>query len=415
MPLKVINLAGANVGTNMGNEDNELREVVQKIHASQYRIVLSITGGGSQAIGELLRHGDGSATLLEALVPYDKNALTDLIGREPESYCSEETAREMAMASFERALKLSNRDKDIQTRHLIGIGVTGKLVKNESEREGRKHEIYCASQSFLKTTVTHLTLLERRTREEEENIASLLIIHKVSQLCNIDTSGMQALFSAPEFKDIRNKVASVSPDIGNLLVNTLLQGKEASNQAINISTPVKNKALQPGIIFAGSFNPCHKNHIEMARTAFKKYGFPVCPEISLANVDKPPIDFISLEYRLNSLKRYMSEDFVGDVYLTNTPFFADKATLFPGCYFLIGADTLNRTFNNKYYREGETKDSLLELFKAQNVRFLVFQRKGVKFTIDEQIRDICKVVRLTEYQDDGTSSTQIRKKNTEIP
>lgn len=399
----------------MGNEDKELKGIIREIHASPYRIVLSITGGGSQAIGELLRHGDASATLLEALVPYDKNALTDLIGREPDRYCSEETARKMAMASFQRALKLIERENDIETQHLIGIGVTCKLVRNESEREGRKHEIYFASQSLLQTTATHLTLLERRTREEEENIASLLIIHKIAQLCNVDISSIRALFSAPESKNIKNRVAYVSPDIGNLLVNTLLHGDEATDHAINISTSEENKALNPRIIFAGSFNPCHKNHIEMARTAFKMYGFPVCPEISLANVDKPPIDFISLEHRLHSLGRHVPEDFMGDIYLTNAPLFADKATLFPGCCFLIGADTLNRTFNERYYREGETKNSLLEHFKALKVSFLIFQRKGIEFAIDDEIRDICKVVELTDYEDDGTSSTQIRKKNNEMP
>ncbi|MDW7732144.1 MAG: hypothetical protein SCH66_06910 [Methanolobus sp.] len=406
----------------MKNRDNELRRVIRKIHASPYRIVLSVTGGGSQAISELLRHGNGSATLLEALVPYGKNALADLIGREPDSYCSEETARKMAMASFERALELSYKEKDIETRHIIGVGVTCKLMKNEREREGRKHEIYFSSQSILQTTATHLTLLNERTREEEEEITSSLIIYRIAQLCNVDVNNIQSLPLTPELSNIRNRVAEVSPDIGNLLVNTLLQGEKALNQSINLSSRLssqnillKNKTSLPKIIFAGSFNPCHKNHIEMARMAFKMYGFPVCLEISLANADKPPIDFISLEYRLHSLERYMSEDFMGDIYLTNTPLFADKATLFPGCCFLIGADTLNRTFNERYYREGETKNSLLEHFKALKIRFLIFQRKGVEFEIDDEIRDICKVVKITEYEDDGTSSTLIRKKNVKMP
>ncbi|TGC07887.1 hypothetical protein [Methanolobus halotolerans] len=386
----------------------ELLKVIQQIHASKYRIVLSVTGGGSGAIFELLRHGKGSATLLEALVPYGKNALKYLIGREPDSYCSEETAREMAMASFERALKLCNKEGSTNTGNIIGIGVSCKLLRGEDERYGRKHEVHIASQSFLQTTATCLTLLENRSREEEEDIVSLLIIYRIAQLCKIESNGIRSLLMIPEFGYITNKIAEVSPDIGYLLVNTLLQ-EEAEKISLGISNLPGNNTSHPGMIFAGSFNPFHKKHAEIARTAFKKCGFPVCLEISLANVDKTPIDFISLKYRLHSLEEYMSEEFMGDVYLTNTPLFEGKATLFLGCCFLIGTDTLNRIFNEKYYREGETKESLLGYFKARKVHFLVFQRKDVDFDIDDDIRSICEVVKLNEYEDDGTSSRHIRK------
>ena len=403
--------------TNTGIGKKELFGIIQKIHASPYRIVLSVTGGGSLAIGELLRHGSGSSTLLEALVPYDKKSLEDFIGMEPDSYCSGETARKMAMASFERSLKISYNKRNIETEHVIGIGVTCKLARNEGEREGREHEIYLASQSLLQTTESHLTLQDKKTREEEEDITALFIIRKIAQLCSIDENNSQSTSLIPEFRNIKTRVSEVSPDVGGLLKTTLLKSGEAANQAINISSIGNvpgNETLKTKMIFAGSFNPCHKNHIEMARTAFRMYGFPVCFEISLANVDKAPIDFISLKYRLHSLEKYKSEEFMGDIFLTNTPLFADKATLFPGSCFLIGADTLNRTFNENYYRKDETKNSLLEHFKTLKVRFLVFRRKNVEFSMNDDIRDICKIVKLSEYEDDGTSSTQIRKESTNI-
>lgn len=389
--------------------DKGILKVIQKIHASPCRIVLAVTGGGSGAISKLLMHGGGSATLLEALVPYDRNALTALIGKEPDIYCSEETARNMAMVSFEHAIRLGDKQQDIGARNIIGIGVTCKLVRSKAEREGRIHEAYIASQSLLQTTTSHLTLLHKRTREEEEEIASMLIIRSLAQLCNIDIHDTPAFESVPEFSDIEHRAAKVSPDIGELLADTLLHAEKAAKRSINISHRKENKSVQPRMIFAGSFNPCHKNHAKIARTAFEMYGFPVCLEISLANVDKPPIDFISLEYRLGSLERYMSEEFTGDYYLTNAPLFADKATLFPDCCFLIGADTLNRIFNEKYYRKDETRNILLNHFKALKVRFLIFQRKNVEFTVDDDILDICRVVELSDYEDDGTSSTMIRK------
>ncbi len=387
--------------------DREVLSIIQKIHKSRYKIVLSVTGGGSGAFSELLMHGSGSSTLLEAIVPYSKNALAEFIGKEPETYCSEETAREMAMASFERALKLC--DKNTDTHRMIGIGVTCKLVKKDDEREGREHDIYIASQSATRTSTAHLKLLENRSRETEEKISSLFIIHFLAQLCEVDAENILPLPMIPEFANTANRSADVSEEIGELLVNTLLQGDEAKKRAINLSNSSDNSHPEERIVFAGSFNPCHSKHVEIAKTAFKKYGSPVCFEISLANVDKPPIDFISLQNRLDSLREYDSEEFMGDIYLTNAPFFANKAVLFPESCFLIGADTLKRTFNEKYYREGETKESLLEHFSSMGVHFMVFHRKNIDISMDDDIKQIFKEVELSEYEDDGTSSTKIRK------
>ncbi|WP_269851334.1 hypothetical protein [Methanosarcina horonobensis] len=63
----------------------------------------------------------------------------------------------------------------------------------------------------------------------------------------------------------------------------------------------------------------------MAKLAFEKFGEPIHFEISLTNVDKPPIDIISLNQRLDSLRRYKDENFMGSICLTNAPLFLQKA------------------------------------------------------------------------------------------
>ena len=70
-----------------------LQGIVEGIHASGRRCVLAITGGGSGAIAALLRVPGGSRVLLEAIVPYERGALVELLGREPEQACSAETGR----------------------------------------------------------------------------------------------------------------------------------------------------------------------------------------------------------------------------------------------------------------------------------------------------------------------------------
>ncbi|MDP2218257.1 MAG: hypothetical protein Q8J68_13340 [Methanolobus sp.] len=390
--------------------EKDISCIVKQIHASPYMILLSITGGGTGAIGEMLRHGNGSATMIEAIVPYHENALRDFIGKEPERYCSEETAREMAMAAFKRALEMAHSEKGFRPDYLIGIGATCKLAK-EGERETREHEIHIASQSISGTSTTSLTLLQDRSREEEEELASTFLIHTIARLCGAGPISLDAI-SMTEQQVMEKKEAAVNQDIGELLLSILLKEDSYGKKCITIAHSQKTVPAASGIIFSGSFNPCHKNHAAIAKIAYERYGSPVTFEISLANVDKPPTDFISLENRINSLKTYENEGFFGNICLTNAPLFADKVLLFPDSRFLIGSDTMNRIFNEKYYREGENRVTLIEHFKRHNVSFLIFHRQDVELGelgIDKDVMEICEIMPHDTYMDDGTSSTRLRK------
>ena len=81
-------------------------QLVQQIHDSHTLIVLAATGGGSRAIADLLEVPGASRTLLEAFVPYSDQAMIDYLGSRPDEFCSNRTARAMAMAAFLHARKL---------------------------------------------------------------------------------------------------------------------------------------------------------------------------------------------------------------------------------------------------------------------------------------------------------------------
>ncbi|MDY0387264.1 MAG: hypothetical protein RBT65_09075 [Methanolobus sp.] len=381
--------------------------VIRMIHDSPHMIVLAISGGGTEAIGEMLRYGKGSDTLIEAIVPYSKESLNKFIGKEPSEYASTDTAKNMAMSSFRRALYLNSNPDKKYYENLIGIGVTCKLVKNTNEREGRQHEVHFASQSYLKTTTSSLFFKENASREEQEKIAADFIIENIAALCNPDEKIEANKFKNTGVKEIINNEIEADIPVAELLLKTLENiNSEKSIEPLKIDMGTNDNKAK--IIFSGSFNPCHKKHIEMAKIAADKYKEPVDFEISLANVDKPPIDYISLKERIDSLLKYKEENYIGNIYLTNSPLFADKAILFPNSVFLIGTDTLNRLFNEKYYRNGESKQSLLEHFKRYNVRFMIFKRKNAEIDSDMEIPDICDIVPTSRYGDDGTSSTMIR-------
>ena len=53
--------------------DTSWQQLISALHASGRKAALAITGGGSGAIGELLRIPGGSRLLIEAQVPFFTN------------------------------------------------------------------------------------------------------------------------------------------------------------------------------------------------------------------------------------------------------------------------------------------------------------------------------------------------------
>ncbi|MDO5841233.1 hypothetical protein [Methanosarcina mazei] len=279
-------------------------ELIFQIHKSPCKVVLAITGGGAEIIGELLRHGSGSATVLDAVVPYSTDSMDRFLGRKPEKYCSEKTARLMAMVAYQRALELSKAN-EFAGQEIIGIGATCKL-KAENEREGRKHEIHVAIQAACKTGVSSLELTADRTREEEEKIAALLVFNVLARHCVVSEIDLSDVIETGEEKneEVIEKYEFVSRPVGDLLKQRKISQdnnyETLSMARINLKEPEAFE--EPGesgepekirLVFPGSFDPCHRNHVLMARLASEKLGEPVHFEISLTNVDKPPIDFIT--------------------------------------------------------------------------------------------------------------------------
>jgi len=122
------------------------------------------------------------------------------------------------------------------------------------------------------------------------------------------------------------------------------------------------------LIFPGSFNPLHYGHEQMFAVAVAKSGRRGLLEISVENVDKPPLDAAALRDRLEPLRgRY-------EVLLTHAPRFIDKARRFPGCWFLLGQDTALRLLDPRYAGGAEALLRILEEFWALECRFLVAGR-----------------------------------------
>jgi hypothetical protein len=96
---------------------------------------------------------------------------------------------------------------------------------------------------------------------------------------------------------------------------------------------------------------------------------PLAYEISVTNVDKPPLAGETVRRRVAQFA------WKAPVELTRAPTFLEKSRLFPSTTFVIGADTAERLFAPKYYGDDEDRmHAALEEIAGVGASFLVAVR-----------------------------------------
>lgn len=373
---------------------------IAAIHASNHPLVIAVTGGGSEAIARLLTIPGASRTVLEAIVPYSSQALADFLGRAPEQYCSSRTARAMAMVAFLRARQLA--DPTTPVDRLLGIGCTAALATDRPK--AGPHRAHLALQSAAATYVVDLDLAKGlRSRAEEESLLADLLLQEIARACGA-AEVVEREERLPGDK-LGRQTSAAKPDWRALLLGEV----DAVAEGIGRPAP-SGQALTYPVLFPGAFNPLHEGHRQMAATAAKIAGSPVEFEISLTNVDKPPLDYMEIESRL---AQFGPDD---RVWLTRAPTFVEKAALFPGATFVVGADTIVRIADPKYCGGDSARVELaIDQLAASSARFLVFGRlvKGrfeslADLSLPVRLTALCTEIPPSEFRLD-ISSTELRR------
>lgn len=332
--------------------------------AAPAKFVATITGGGTAAISNILKRGGASSWFLEGNIPYAKESLVEFLGAEPEKYVSEETANQLALKSYLRAIKLG-----ASPREAGGLGATAVLGKPAGEREGRKHFAYVSVQRRSGLTSYRFDIEGFNTRTKEEDY----LANKIDEI-----------MTGEPFKTGSVAIKSVADHIG--YTNLLLNDKRDFTLLTTDGLLLKGSTLgtRKVAVYSGSFNPFHDGHAEVIKKAIGKYD-RIWLEISIKNVDKPEINLISLDDRILSITHGLTKhdlhDKVAGIILSNTPKFKDKLwQLGPNVDFLVGSDTAKRIVDTKY---GDPQE-LIDISETYGTRFIVVRRPGHEFVIPKK-------------------------------
>lgn len=380
---------------------NEIISVIEKIHATPNKAVIAVAGAGSQAMAWLLGVSGASRTILETIVPYGRLSMIDLLGNEPEQYVSAMTAQDMAKAAYQRGMRLREDDSPV-----TGVACTATIATDRTKRG--EHRAFIATWDDNQLRQYDLVLEKgARDRAGEEELVSRFLLQTLAQSFEVEVELPLGLTGNENPQ--HDSVLHPSP------VQRLITGEIVSLTVHSDGRMVPDEHFDkcaPRVLFPGSFSPLHHGHLTLAQVVSKMLNAEVILEISVTNVDKPPLDETEI---LKRVGQFLGN---GKVLLSRAETFHKKSQLFPGSTFVVGWDTAVRLVDPKYYNGNETSmlTALAEMW-ASGCRFLVAGRvdgnrfKGLsEVPVPQGFHPIFQAIPESGFRVD-VSSTELRERS----
>lgn len=338
----------------MNSFDSLLKNTIAAIHHTPHQAVIEFAGAGSEALFWLHQVAGSSRTVLEATDRYAAESLTELLGFTPAQFTSTEVSQLMANRACLRASALSD------SADLIGIGCTATIATDRTKKGD--HRCHVSVQTGESLTTYSLTMTEgSRNRDEEEQLVSLVIINALAKVCGVSEIELP----------LQNEESVIQQNGDDALLDWLggqsLQYISVDAQGILTA----GNFLENVAVFPGSYNPLHDGHRRLADVARQRLGKDVCFEMTLKNADKDQISWAEAKQRADQFRN------LGTVLFTQMPLFSQKANIFPNSVFVIGADTVARLIQPRFYDDDPEKmHQSFKKIQQSGCRFLVAGRES---------------------------------------
>lgn len=155
--------------------------LISQIHATPVLTVLAVTGGGTQAVADLLAVPGASRTVLEAVIPYSQAAQSAFLGKTVEQSVTAKAAATLARAAHRRALRL----RTDEALPVIGLACTAALATDRPKKGD--HRAHIGVSDAEGTRVYSLTLHKgTRDRSGEEQVVAALLLSVLAEACGLE-------------------------------------------------------------------------------------------------------------------------------------------------------------------------------------------------------------------------------------
>ena len=305
---------------------------VEAVLDSGIRLALATTGGGSELISWLLNHLGASRAIVEAQVPYSEQALAAYLAFVGPHGANEQTARDMAGRAFVRATSFAEPGQGC-----IGVGCSAALATSRLRRGADRGCIALRLECAYRLYTLRFDK-GAADRLEQEEVLSRLALAAIVEACGGPVAGA----SLPDYAHLARRELALDDPLGLLFAGELDVVEMRSDGVV---APEVERGQR--LFLSGSFNPLHEGHEQLAAAAGQLSGRQPSLELSIENVDKPPLQRSAVEQRLAQMRGRLP------LVVTRSPTFLQKARLFGGCYFALGYDTAVRLLQDQYYDEGE--------------------------------------------------------------
>ena len=197
---------------------------------------------------------------------------------------------------------------------VVGLACTATIATDRPKRG--EHRCHIAVWDAAGCTAFNLRLAKgHRDRAGEEELVSQLVVHALALACGVECELPPGLSN----DDSLAKTETDHPDP----VAVLLSG-DAKTVDVEPGGKMAVDQASHHILLPGSFNPLHRGHLELADTASNYLGHEVVFELSVTNVDKPPLAEDEVTRRVAQFRDKAS------IVLTRAETFRIKATCFQG-------------------------------------------------------------------------------------